>query len=162
VIFVTVGTHDAPFDRLLQAIDALELDEELIVQHGPSSILPSRAHCVDYLAFDDLVDHVRRARIVVAHAGVGTVLVVLASHKRPVVVPRLHSFREHVDDHQLDFARRVRDAGLVQLVEDPSRLGEILRSSVDAPTATGHQTGLADDLRAYLVSQLAPERAAAL
>ena len=58
--------------------------------------------------FDELVEHVRRARVVVSHAGVGSVLTALANGKRPVVVPRLHRFGEAVDDHQLPFAPQAR------------------------------------------------------
>jgi UDP-N-acetylglucosamine transferase subunit ALG13 len=160
MIFVTVGTNEARFDRLLEAVDALTLEEELVVQHGSSPVRPSRAHCVDFLSFDDLVDHVRRARVVVAHAGVGTVLVALANGKRSIVVPRLRRYREAVDNHQTDFARRLHEAGLVHLVEDPNDLGKILQGPVDAPATNGHELGLAEELHAYLVSQLRPQVAA--
>lgn len=160
MIFVTVGTNEARFDRLLHAVDALALEEELVVQHGSSPVRPSRARCVDFLLFDDLVDHVRRARVVVAHAGVGTVLVALANGKRSIVVPRLQRHGEAVDDHQTVFAKRLHDAGLVYLVEDPYDLGEALRRPVEPPAANGSALGLADELHAYLVGELDAKEAA--
>jgi UDP-N-acetylglucosamine transferase subunit ALG13 len=128
VIFVTVGSSNFPFDRLLQAVDALELDDQVIVQVGVSSVRPRRATCVGYLPFCGVVEHVIAARHVVTHAGVGSILVALANDKRPLVIPRLARFAETVDDHQLDCAKRFAVAGLVTLVEDPSNLQALLES----------------------------------
>ena len=104
MIFVTVGTNEARFDRLLQAFQPSPPDEELLVQHGPSGVRPPGATCVDYLPYDELVATVRRARVVVTHAGVGSIMTALANGKRPIVVPRLRRFDEAVDDHQLQLA----------------------------------------------------------
>ena len=122
MIFVTVGTNEARFDRLLQAFEPSPPDEELLVQHGPSGVRPPGATCVDYLPYDELVATVRRARVVVTHAGVGSIMTALANGKRPIVVPRLRRFDEAVDDHQLQLAVRLDEAGLVTLVERPEDL----------------------------------------
>ena len=124
MIFVTVGTNETPFDRLLHAVEALGGSEELVVQHGPSPIRPLGATCVDYLTFDELSDHMRRARLVVTHAGVGSILAALANGARPLVAARLRRYGEAVDDHQLTFGRRVHAEGFVQLVEDLGALSE--------------------------------------
>jgi UDP-N-acetylglucosamine transferase subunit ALG13 len=154
MIFVTVGTNEAPFDRLLTAIARLGGDEEIMVQCGASKVRPANARCVDFMPFDELVAQVDRARVVVTHAGVGSVLVALGRGRHPVVVPRLRRFGEAVDDHQLGFARRFETAGLVTLVEDESRLGAAL---VTAATTVPPQTGaarLAEDLRGYIQETL--------
>jgi UDP-N-acetylglucosamine--N-acetylmuramyl-(pentapeptide) pyrophosphoryl-undecaprenol N-acetylglucosamine transferase len=122
VIFVTVGTNEAPFDRLLLALDRLPRGEQLIVQTGASRMRPRGAVCIEQLPFEALADHVRRARVVVMHAGVGSVLVALTNGKRPVIVPRRAEFGEAVDDHQIAFARRFAAAGLATLVEDEETL----------------------------------------
>ncbi len=56
MIFVSVGTHEAPFDRMLRAVYDLELDEELVVQYGPSTIRSERALEAEYLSFDEVVE----------------------------------------------------------------------------------------------------------
>jgi UDP-N-acetylglucosamine transferase subunit ALG13 len=122
VILVTVGTNEARFDRLLEAVETLGVDEEVLVQHGPSPVRPRGAQCVDYLDFDEINEEMRRARVVVAHAGVGSVIVALMNDRRPIVVPRLARFGEAVDDHQVPFGRRLHEVGLVRLVEDPAEL----------------------------------------
>ncbi|MEW6583787.1 MAG: glycosyltransferase, partial [Actinomycetota bacterium] len=118
MIFVTVGTNEARFDRLLRAVDGLDVDEEIVVQNGASGVRPARASCVDFLPFDEMVAHVDRCRVVVTHAGVGSILLALSRGRRPVVVPRLKRHGEAVDDHQVPLTRRLAAQGLVTAVED--------------------------------------------
>jgi UDP-N-acetylglucosamine transferase subunit ALG13 len=122
VILVTVGTNEARFDRIIRAVEPLAAEEELFVQHGPSPVRPEGATCVDYLPFDELVERMRTARVVVTHAGVGSVISALSAGQLPIVLPRLRRHGEAVDDHQVPFGRRLHDAGLVELVEDEDRL----------------------------------------
>jgi UDP-N-acetylglucosamine transferase subunit ALG13 len=156
MIFVTVGTNEAPFDRLLRAVDGAAIDEEVVVQHGSCSVRPRQARCIESVGYEELVQLVRQARVVVMHAGVGSVLTALANGKRPIVVPRLHRFGEAVDDHQLPFARRLELEGLVSLLEDPDRLAQAVRA---APEATSIELRadpqLVDDLRAFVEGGLA-------
>lgn len=151
MIFVTVGTNEARFDRLLRAVAALRLDERLVVQHGHSSPLDlPGAELVDFLPFETMVDQIRLARVVVTHAGVGSALVCLANGKRPVVVPRLKAFAEAVDDHQLQLGRRFARAGLVTLVERPETLGDSLALEQRPAAALPATSALATDLRQFL------------
>lgn len=155
MIFVTVGTNEARFDRLVRAVEALGGPEELVVQHGPSPVRPSGATCVDYLSFEDLTEHIRRASLVVMHAGVGSILAALANGVRPVVVPRLKRFGEAVDDHQLMFGRRAHAEGLVELVEDPDALPEAAaRHQREFAGAVGVEGRLVEELREFIRSRL--------
>lgn len=117
MIFVTVGTNHARFDRLLSPFLDWVGTEELVVQHGPSPLRPRAARCSDFLPYEESVAAFEAARVIVTHAGVGSVLLALAQGKSPVVVPRLHRFGEAVDDHQQAFAARLADEGLVMLVD---------------------------------------------
>lgn len=151
MIFVTVGTNEARFDRLLAAVDRLGTGEELIVQHGPSTVRPAGAEAVDFLPFDDMVETMRRARIVVTHAGVGSVMTSLLAGKRPIVVPRLRRYGEAVDDHQLPFGRRLDQAGLVVFCEEPEELGRVVAGgggALDVELRPSRR--LVGDLREYL------------
>lgn len=128
MIFAMVGTNETPFDRLLLALDAAEIEEEMIVQCGPSSVQPQRARCIESIRYEELVGFVRQARAVVSHGGVGAILTTLANQKHPIVFPRLHRFAEAVDDHQLVFTRRLEAAGLVTLAEDGEQLARAIRA----------------------------------
>jgi UDP-N-acetylglucosamine transferase subunit ALG13 len=151
VIFVTVGTNEARFDRLLHAVAQLELDEDVVVQHGHSSPLhPPGAALIDFLPFEGIVDMVRRSRVVVTHAGVGSVMVSLANGKRPIVVPRRKAFSEAVDDHQLELGRRFASAGLVTFVEEPDAIADAVRGEPGAASVVPQTSPLALDLRSFL------------
>jgi UDP-N-acetylglucosamine transferase subunit ALG13 len=154
VIFVTLGVSE-PFDRLLEALDSLRVEEELVVQHGASTVRPAGATFVDFLPYEALVEHVRRARAVVSHAGVGTVMTALLNGKRPVVMPRLHRLGEAVDDHQLAFSRRLHREGLVRMVEDSGELAQALaETDLDRPVAGGVDARLVGELRGYLLAHV--------
>ena len=151
MIFVSVGTNEARFDRLLRALADVLLREEVVVQHGHSArIGPQGAHFVDFIGFEEMVAHVRRARTVVTHAGVGSVMVSLANGKRPVVAPRRKRFREAVDDHQLQLGRRFAQAGLVTLVEDLGSFDSVLSRDEPPVPALPETNALATDLVAFL------------
>lgn len=155
MIFVTVGTNEARFDRLLAAVDDLPDGTELFVQHGPSSIRPAGATCTDYLGFDEMVEKMRQARAVVTHAGVGSVLTALLNGTRPIVVPRLQRFGEAVDDHQLHFGRRAESAGFVTLVEDTAGLpGAIAWHQESPPPPPRPDERFVEDLRSFLTEAI--------
>lgn len=47
--------------------------------------------------------------------------------KTPIVVPRQHQFNEHVNDHQVEFARNVAQRmGTIIPVEDINTLGDVI------------------------------------
>jgi UDP-N-acetylglucosamine transferase subunit ALG13 len=150
LILVTTGISGAAFDRLLHEIDSIEIEEELVVQHGPSAIRPRGATCVSFLPFPELDALVARARVVVTHGGVGSILIALTHRIRPIAVPRLSRFSEAVDDHQLSFARRLADADLVTLVEDPTQLRSVVRSSHSRLELDFRHSELIGELGSYL------------
>lgn len=151
MIFVSVGTNEARFDRLLRAVAELPVDEPLLIQHGHSvRVERPDAELVDFLPFEGMVEAIRSARVVVTHAGVGSVMVALANGKRPVVVPRRKSFAEAVDDHQLQLGRRFAQAGLVTFVEDPEGLAEALRGEQEAASIVPSASTLTADLSSFL------------
>jgi beta-1,4-N-acetylglucosaminyltransferase len=154
VIFVTVGTNEARFDRLLEAVQALSTSEEIVVQHGSSTIVPANAtRAYDFLLFGDLVREMREARVVLTHAGIGSIMTALSCGKRPIVAARLVAHREAVDDHQLPVARRLETAGLVTLVEDLSRLEEaVARAGAEVELELGADERLVSDLRDYVLA----------
>jgi UDP-N-acetylglucosamine transferase subunit ALG13 len=118
-VLVTVGTNEAPFDRLIEALPGIVSGgEPVLVQHGASNVRPAGARCVDFLPYDELDGLTRSARAVICHAGIGSVALALARGHRPVVVPRMRQYGEAVDDHQVFFARRLAESGLATVVED--------------------------------------------
>lgn len=131
MIFVTVGTHEQPFDRLVKAVDKLKEDgvitEDVIVQTGFSTYEPRHCEWHRLIPYQQMIKNVKEARIVVTHGGPASFIMPLQIGKIPIVVPRQHQFNEHVNDHQMDFARNVaKRMGSIILVEDIAKLGNVI------------------------------------
>ncbi len=114
MILVTLGTDEHPFERALDLVEPLRPTEELVVQHGHT---PARSwedvQWLEFVPVETLSDLMREADAVVCHAGVGTIMSILALGKRPIVIPRLATRSEHVDDHQLQIVRELGPNGLL-------------------------------------------------
>jgi UDP-N-acetylglucosamine transferase subunit ALG13 len=155
MILVTVGSSTIPFDRLLAAVNELDPTGRIVVQHGASTIRPHAAECVDFVEYEELVELMREAQVVITHGGVGSIMTALGTGKRPVVVPRRQEHGEAVDDHQLVFARRASALGLVTSVEDVNELPlAIERRELDARVFRASQSPLELELRSYLEETL--------
>jgi UDP-N-acetylglucosamine transferase subunit ALG13 len=126
VIFVTVGTHHQPFERLLDALGSL--DDELAVQYGPGQP-PAAAHAEPFMPFDEMLVRFREADTVITHAGVGSIICARREGHVPLVVPRRHELGEHVDDHQVELTRALAERGSVVAVWDVDALAETVATA---------------------------------
>jgi UDP-N-acetylglucosamine transferase subunit ALG13 len=143
VIFVTVGSTEIGFPRLIEALAALPGDQ-LSVQHGPVPPPAHAAEAIAYLSFERVVERMEAADVVVSHAGVGSILCAMRAGHTPVVVPRSRRLFETVDDHQMEFARALADEGKVITVFDESALAGAVasvphRRAPVAPVAAGER-----------------------
>lgn len=129
MIFVTVGTHEQQFNRLVEYMDkwAEEHDEEVIIQTGFSTYTPKNATWQKLYGYNQMQQLIRDARIVITHGGPSSFIAPLQYGKIPIVVPRNSEYGEHVNDHQLVFCREVeKRQHNILLVEDTEKLGEII------------------------------------
>lgn len=130
MIFVTVGTHEQPFNRLVEYMDkwADRHDEEVVIQTGFSTYEPIKADWNKFYSYETMIDKVEKARIVITHGGPSSFIMPLQIGKVPVVIPRRHEFDEHVNDHQIDFCNQVaKRLGNIIVVEDISNLEDVIK-----------------------------------
>jgi UDP-N-acetylglucosamine transferase subunit ALG13 len=128
LIFVTVGMDHHPFHRLVRWIDAWHEgrdDVRCLVQYGASEA-PSRCAGQQFLSYQDLEATLAKAAVVICHAGGGTPMMCRWLGKRPVLVPRRHELGEHVDDHQIVFARALAQQGHAFVPDDERAFRDIL------------------------------------
>ena len=86
-----------------------------------------------------MIKNVEDARIVITHGGPASFIMPLQIGKTPIVVPRQHRFDEHVNDHQVEFARNVAQRkGTIIPVEDISKLGEVIKNYDGIVAKMGH------------------------
>jgi len=126
MIYATVGTMFLDFPRLIHKMDAITeaTGERVVVQIGLGKTIPAHCEHFDFKPREDVLALQREARVIVCHAGIGSVLDALEVRRPLVVVPRLKQFNEHTNDHQLDIAAAVERRGWGRAVRDIADLAE--------------------------------------
>ena len=102
MIFVTVGTHEQQFDRLVEYMDkwAAQNSEEVVIQTGYSTYKPKYCKWQKLFPYQEMSKRVDEARIVITHGGPSSFIAPLQIGKTPIVVPRKFECDEHVNNHQ--------------------------------------------------------------
>ena len=148
LILATVGTHEDPFNRLLDELDSLVergvISEPVICQSGYCTSTPKHVECHKQLPFDSLQELMSQARLIITHGGPASIMQALAHGVIPIVVPRQADFGEHVDNHQCRFAEKMSDRVLT--VFDIADLESTIRE-------------YADRIKALPTTDAGPERA---
>lgn len=113
MIFVTVGTHEQQFNRLIQKVDELKRDgiikEDVFIQTGFSTYEPQYCQWKKLLSYDEMNEMYEKADIIITHGGPASFMKALELKKIPIVVPRQAQFDEHVNDHQVEFVKLVEE-----------------------------------------------------
>lgn len=124
-IFVTVGTQ-LPFDRLISTVDewAADRDCEVFAQTGTTQFRPRHIGWKDFISTGEAAERIKTADLVVAHAGMGTILTRLETGLPMLVMPRRASLGEHRNDHQLATSKRLAHLPGLWVVEDEKELRE--------------------------------------
>lgn len=150
MIFVTTGTQ-LPFPRMIDTVAgiAADLSEEIIAQVGPdTSARDFETH--NTLAPAQFAEFFSRARVVVAHAGVGSILSARKFGKPVILVPRRHDLGEHRNDHQMATAAEVEGRTGIYVAWDEAQLRAHLASADLISASDGPLSAQALDLIAYL------------
>ncbi|AWW72895.1 glucuronosyltransferase [Erythrobacter sp. KY5] len=138
MILVTVGMQ-LGFDRLIKAMDALtpSLGMPVIAQTGRSSYQPANMEAREKIApseFERLVDE---SRVIVSHAGIGTVLTAQRLSTPIVLFPRRFDFAEHRNDHQVATVRNLEGRpGVLIALEEKHLASRIAQGLEMANTGT--------------------------
>ena len=132
MIFVTVGTHEQQFNRLVKYIDELKgsgkIEEDVVIQTGYSTYEPVNCQWSKFFTYDEMNDYVEKARIIITHGGPSSFIAALQVGKIPIVVPRQTEFDEHVNNHQVDFCEAVQKRhGNILVVKDIIQLGNTIK-----------------------------------
>ncbi len=124
MIFVTVGAN-TPFDRLVQCVDewaASRGHDDVFAQIGRTDYRPAHLQWTERLSPVEFRETLARASVVVAHAGMGTILLALEMGVPVLVMPRRAGLGEQRNDHQLATARHLAERGLVHVAIDAEEL----------------------------------------
>ncbi|MEP2530367.1 glycosyltransferase [Shimia sp.] len=168
MIFATVGTQ-LPFDRLLLALDGWAKGHRgvpVLAQTGDSSQHFSTIETVSHLGMVEFEARFAAASLIVAHAGMGTILSAAEIGKPILLMPRRADLNEHRNDHQKDTAREMARLSNVTIVEDETDLHCALDQALAcefAPMAMDVDVGadmlgpLIDEIRDFVWDEQAAE-----
>lgn len=153
MIFVTVGGQ-LPFDRLIHTVDEWAAEhgrEDVFAQIGDSPKPPRHIQWKHFLSPEEFQEKARESDVIIAHAGMGSILTALELHKPIVVMPRRAHLREHRNDHQWATVKHLDKGVGVIVAADETELAALLDqlSDLQIPTLRRREeyTQLLDFLR---------------
>ena len=115
MIFVSLGTQDKSFVRLLETIDdAIEkgiITEPVVAQIGQTVYTPKHMECFGFIENQKMSDYIEKCSCVVCHGGVGTISNGVAHGKPVIATPRLAKYGEHHNDHQKQIIEKMAEDG---------------------------------------------------
>lgn len=146
MIFVTVGTHEQQFNRLIQYVDELKkedrIKDDIIMQTGFCTYIPKYCQWESLFPYQKMMEYMRQARIVITHGGPSSIMMALQEGKCPIVVPRQKKYNEHVNNHQLEFVKFLYDRrGNIVVVEDVRELEDKINSYDSMPQKMLYEGG---------------------
>lgn len=119
-----------PFDRLMMALDnwagSSPSPTTILAQTGSTKFRPKHMRAVESLTPAAFREAVKAATVIVAHAGMGSVLTALEFGKPLVVLPRLGAMQETRNDHQVATARWLSTKPGIFVAMTDSELGDAI------------------------------------
>jgi exopolysaccharide biosynthesis glucuronosyltransferase PssE len=163
MIFVTTGTQE-PFDRLIRLVDmvaGLYPQIRFVAQVAPSGYQVKNMETFHFLSPTDFERYFKMSRLIVSHAGMGTIISALVGDKPLLIFPRLAKFHEHRNDHQLATARQFGEMQYVNTAFSEEELIDKLKELINSDRSSLHKIGLyaSDSLLSAIKAETAPSDA---
>ena len=132
-VFCAVGNMDRDFNRFVRKIADLDNapNYQITFQSGYSLINHfewKRTEIHPFLSSSEFKRFIFEADLVICHAGVGVITDCLKQKKMPIIMTRSVEFKEHVNDHQVDFAARYAAEGLFHLMNDETDIVNFIQN----------------------------------
>ena len=118
MIFVTLGTQNLEFRRILDYLENSHVKDEIIVQAGCTKYSSGSMKIYDYLDKETFDNYIKKADYIICHSGVGTIVNSLKLKKKVLTVPRLAKYHEHHNDHQVQIASVYEAKGYILMMRD--------------------------------------------
>lgn len=127
MIFVILGTQDKEFTRLVEEIENLKKDgiikEKVVIQAGITKYESNFIEIIDYLSMEEFEKYIKKAKFVITHGGVGSILDAIKHNKKVIAVPRLEKYDEHDNNHQIQIVEKFAELGYIIDAGNLKRLG---------------------------------------
>ncbi|MCZ0717180.1 PssE/Cps14G family polysaccharide biosynthesis glycosyltransferase [Aerococcus kribbianus] len=137
MIFVSLGSREYQFDRLLKKLDELVEDdvisEPIFAQIGQSTYTPQNYDYERFIDSDKFSNKQDQADLIISHGGTGALIGAIKKGKQVIAVPRLAKYGEHIDDHQTQVSSVLDEMGYLKSVQNMDQLGSVYLSMKENP-----------------------------
>lgn len=131
MIFVTLGTQDKEFPRLLEAIDRAidsgKIKEKVVAQIGYTKYISKNMELFDFKSQEELDEYIKEASVVITHGGVGSIFGALKYNKPVIAASRLKKYREHANDHQIQIVKKYASDKYILELKDFDQIDRVLK-----------------------------------
>ncbi len=132
MILVVLGTFPIEFKRPLLEIDKLckegNITEEVIVQNGHTKIMTNHLNCMPFMSPEILSEFYENARLIISHAGTGSLIKGVKLNKKVIAIARLAKFGEHIDNHQVEILEEFAKMGYILPWREHDALKDVLKT----------------------------------
>lgn len=133
MIFVTLGTQDKSFTRLLEAIDREiekgNIKDKVIVQAGLTKYSSPNMEILDLVSEDEFDKLIDQCDLLITHGGAGSILSGIKKNKKIIAAARLAKYKEHTNDHQKQIIKEFSNKGYILELRDFNCLGKLIEKS---------------------------------
>jgi len=121
MIFLTVGTQDKQFLRLLKIVDnAIKkgvVKDEVIAQIGHTKFESNNIKTYKFMSDKRLNEFIEKADLIVTHGGVGFLTTALMKKKKVFAIARTKQYKEHINDHQMQIVDKFYKLKYIKKIE---------------------------------------------
>lgn len=157
MIFATVGTQ-LPFPRLLEALRQLVEIENCFVfaqtidteyeYHSKGKLV-----CKKNLTPTEYDEKFSNSRLVISHAGIGSIISASRFQKPIILMPRRQEFKEHRNNHQVETAHHFSEAKGIYIASNVNEVISLLkRDLLTRPVLNSESSQLILGIRSFIWS----------
>jgi len=133
MIFVTLGTQDKSFARLLEAIDREiekgNIKDRVVVQAGLTKYESDNMEILDLISDKEFDEYIEASDLIITHGGAGSILTAIKKNKKVIAAARLARYKEHTNDHQKQIVSEFAQKGYILELRDFNKLGKMIDKS---------------------------------
>lgn len=127
-IFVSVGSR-FPMNRLIKSVEEILNKQPTLsvtAQVGESDFHSDKMRIIRWISENEFEQAVRHCDIFISHAGMGNILLATQLNKPIIIMPRLASLGEHINDHQTSTANAFMGRSLVSIANTTQELKQAI------------------------------------
>lgn len=160
MIFVTVGSQ-LPFDRLVKAVIRWSIEnryDDVVFQVGPGGYVLNDNRFHELLGTDQFNKYFQEADLIIAHAGMGSILKALEINRPIIIMARLLEKKEHRNNHQVATIQKFsKYPGLITIENEEELPSAIEKCSVSKKKENKYifkSSNLTNHIKNYIESTL--------